>query len=109
MAKVPNAASAVVAPSKITHYLLKWRPKDDKSQFFMGFGFTQQQWTDLRDALLRHPVDNDYVGTGQGVNGVWFEVQCNLRTPDGRNPCIRSIWQIDQGVAFPKLVTAYKL
>jgi hypothetical protein len=107
MAKVPNAASAVIAPSKITHYLLKWRSKDDKSQYFMSLGFTQQKWTELRDALLRHPLDNDYVATGSGVNGVTFEVQCNLRTPDGRNPCIRSIWQIDRGTSVPKLVTAY--
>ncbi len=35
-----------------------------------------------------------------------YELRCNLQTPDGRNPCIRTIWEII-GNAPPNFITAY--
>lgn len=37
---VPNAAQAVIAPPKVTDYLLK---HPSKAKFFLGFGFTLAQ------------------------------------------------------------------
>jgi filamentous hemagglutinin len=35
-----------------------------------------------------------------------FEVRCEMVTPDGRNPCLRTVWQVT-GETVPRLVTAY--
>ena len=28
-------------------------------------------------------------------------------TSDGRNPCVRTVWQIDRGSDYPRFITAY--
>ena len=50
-----------------------------------------------------HPV----VKVATDVWGMKYEVRCSLRSPDARNPCVRSIWAIDATNADPRLVTAY--
>jgi hypothetical protein len=34
-------------------------------------------------------------------------VQCSIVTPDGINPCITTVWQIDHGAAVHRLITAH--
>jgi hypothetical protein len=50
-----------------------------------------------------HPV----VKVAANAWGNNYEVRCSLRSPDARNPCVRSIWVIDATNANPRLVTAY--
>ena len=37
------------------------------------------------------------------------EVDGELRTPDGRSPRVRTVWQVDKGQIAPRLITAYPL
>jgi hypothetical protein len=39
-------------------------------------------------------------------HGLKYEVKCTLRTPDGRDPCLTTIWTVERGRP-PRLVTAY--
>jgi hypothetical protein len=39
--------------------------------------------------------------------GPRYEVEGSLRTPDSRNPHIRTVWQVDKGQLAPRLITAY--
>jgi hypothetical protein len=41
--------------------------------------------------------------------GPRYEVEGSLKTPDGREPFIRSVWQFDKGEVAPRLITAYPL
>ena len=41
-------------------------------------------------------------------DGIKYEVECSLATPDGRNPCIRTVW-ISQAEQPPRLITAHPL
>ncbi len=36
-----------------------------------------------------------------------FEISAPLATPSGRRILFRSIWQIDTGTDFPRLITLY--
>jgi hypothetical protein len=103
---VPNAAQAVIADPKITDYLLK---NLGKSRFFLGFGFTLAQWQVLRDALLQHVVTHEYVKVIPLDDGVKYVVEGALQSPDGRNPEVRSVWMIDGGRSYPRLISAYAL
>jgi filamentous hemagglutinin len=38
--------------------------------------------------------------------GVKYIVDCHFRTPDGRNPCIRTLW-IEEFSGVARFVTAY--
>jgi len=100
----PNAEQAVIADSKITEYLLK---HPSKAKFFLGFGFTLAQWQGLRDALLRHVMTHDYVKEIVLNDGVKYVIEGALPSPDGRNPQVRSVWMIDGGRSYPRLISAY--
>jgi hypothetical protein len=38
-----------------------------------------------------------------------YLVERVLQSPDGRNPRVRSVWLIDGGRGYPRLITAYAL
>jgi hypothetical protein len=103
---VPNAAHAVIADPKITEYLLK---NPGKARFFVGFGFSLAQWQVLRDALLRHVGAHEYVKEILLDDGVKYVVEGALQSPDARNPRVRSVWMIDGGRSYPRLISAYAL
>ena len=37
------------------------------------------------------------------------EVEGELKAPDGRQPRVRTVWQLDHGQVAPRLITAYPL
>jgi hypothetical protein len=39
--------------------------------------------------------------------GPRYNVDGKIVTPDGRNPTIRTVWQMDHGELAPRLITAY--
>ena len=110
MSQLPNAAGAKVPNEKITRYLLDPSHSAQaaaKAQFFVGHGFSQSRWLDLQRALLDHPRANPVMARVTTPFGEKYEVSCTLATPDGRNPCIISVWIVEQPDPNPRLVTAY--
>lgn len=108
MTHLPNAAAANVEESKVRDYLLNsGHPQNGgKSRYFRAFGFEAQQWVVMRDALIDHAMVNHLAGTSRSYHGTKHTVRCFIPTPDGRNPCITTVWIID-GDRPPRLVTAY--
>jgi hypothetical protein len=106
--RVPDVSSAVVAPAKVRDYLLlQDHPDNDgKADFFALFGFTRERWSDLQLALVAHPVNNDVVRVVPAGDGMRYRVRCNLTSPDGRDPCITTIWAVETGQP-PRLITAF--
>jgi hypothetical protein len=73
----------------------------------MLFGFTLQNWQELRNALLDHPRNNAIVNQTTFQYGEMYEVSCSIASPDGRNPCVRSFWAIEPPSTDPKFITVY--
>ncbi len=98
-----------VEPGKITAYLLDpEHPKGGpKARFFLRFGFELATPWLLEDALCAHPDINDIVDVSPTAFGTRSVIECHVATPDGRNPCIRSVWILDHGADRHRLVTAY--
>ncbi len=97
--------------SKVVDYLLNAEHADggSKSAFFTRFGFDRDRPEALLDALASHPDRNTVVSQAISAFGSKSVVECRIDTPDGRNPCIRTVW-IREGDASPhRLVTAYPL
>ena len=99
----------MVAAAKVTTYLLDLgHPTGaSKARFLIRFGFDPAQPEALIEALRRHPDDNDVIETQMTEHGVRNVVQCRVRTPDGRDPCIRTVWILDTGSSVHRCVTAY--
>jgi hypothetical protein len=102
-----NATLAIVEEYKVRDYLLNSPPKNGgKAAYFLGFGFQPEKWAAMRDALIEHPAINHISGTSRSRHGTKHVVRCSIRTPDGRNPCVTTVW-IVEGNRPPRLVTSY--
>jgi hypothetical protein len=106
--RMPGAERAYIEEGKVLDYLLK--PEHEvggpKARFFLARGFTRASWRYFAGALVAHGRENDVAEVTPTGFGLLYEVRCVLRTPDGRDPCIRTIWQVRAG-EHPRLVTAY--
>ena len=63
----------------------------------------------MKKSLIQHAIDNDVINISQGINGTKYKVKCNINAPDGRTPCIYTVWIIydDDINGKPSLVSAY--
>ena len=109
--KLPCADLLEVEQEKITKYLLNagHRYGSSKARFFARFGFGLAKWEALALALQEHGQQYEVCRVTETIFGPRYEVEGELRTPDGRNPRVRSVWQLDHGMVAPRLITAYPL
>ena len=108
---LPNATCARVEEKKIVEYLLNQTHLDGgpKARFFSARGFNVHAWQGMRDALIAQGRDNKVTKITPTEWGTRYQVDCHCPTPDGVNPCIRSIWEIGAETTCPRLLTAYPL
>ena len=87
-AHLPNVHNAYVADAKVRDYLLDPSHLNNggKAQFFQLFGFAQQHWPVLQNALAFHPQANLVTKVVPNPYGTRYEVKCSLLSPDGRTP-----------------------
>ena len=77
-----------------------------KARFFLAKGFSVSGLRAFVDSIARHPIDNPIQETEITEFGVKVMVRCRLRTPDGTDPCILTVWMVEDS-GTPRLVTAY--
>lgn len=106
MPLIPEVGNAYVEDKKARDYLLdvSHREGGAKARFFLLFGFERERWQDLRDALVEHAQTNEELDSRISPHGIKYTVRCNIRSPDGRNPCITTVWIADDDIS-PRLVT----
>ena len=109
--RLPNAEFAVVEREKITEYLLNPEHPDNggKAAFFVALEFSRGTWDTLAGALCRLALTADVTEGMETVHGKKYIVDGELENPAGKEASVRSIWIIDAGTDFPRLVTAYPL
>jgi hypothetical protein len=110
VSQLPDADRANVEEAKVRDYLLNaGHPENGgKSPYFQAFGFPAEHWTVMRDALVGHAIENNITESSHSLHGTKHIVRCSIRTPDQRNPCIATVWIIDDDRP-PRLVTSYPL
>jgi len=106
---LPNASNARVERQKITGYLLNaMHPSGgSKASFFAQFGFAPGGWESFAEALRMHCSTNPVIQIAETGFGTRYTVEGPIETPDGRNPNISTVWQLDHGELAPRLITAY--
>lgn len=110
-AKLPGVSCAFVEQQKITEYLLNLAHEQgaSKARFFLARGFSLTAWTAFGVALVEQGANNQVTKITHTDYGVRYQVDCHCPTPDGTNPCIRTVWEISQTEQCPRLLTAHPL
>ena len=109
MVGIPDAQNAVIDAVKIPVYLLDADHPNNggKAEFFTRFGFGTDRVDVMAAALLQHARTGELDETRQTPFGTEYALEGPLRTPDGRNPLVRTVWFRSTGEPGPHLVTAY--
>jgi hypothetical protein len=101
--KLPS--DAIIAPDKLTHYLLVRQTRGDKSAFLARGGYTlentDQLLHDLRSQLL--PLDATPLHSTEF--GQLYEIRGLLVGPNGMTLQIRSIWMKENLSRITKFIT----
>ena len=97
--------NTVIAPRKITQYLLRLRIEDDKSEFLALAGYTKDNadrlLSDLRTQLL--PLDAELFD--QTEYGPKYRIRGTLTGPNGRVLRVLTIWMKEDATGETKFVT----
>lgn len=107
--RLPNAHLAWIDRPKITNYLLSSvNPRGRaKANFFLRFGFSTDRWEEFSDALRRQAASYEVTRVVETPYGPRYHIDGAIETPDGRNPRVRTVWQIDLGHNYPRFITAH--
>jgi hypothetical protein len=107
--KLPNLDEALIAPIKITNYLLSEENSGGKAAFFTHFGFSMAQWELLAEALYNHAATHEVTKVISVEHGTKYIIDGILVTPDNRRPVVRVVWLFEKGTNAPRFITAYPI
>lgn len=96
-----------IAREKITNYLLRWRPENDKSRFVGQAGYKFEEWEilaeDLRKQIL--PLDAHFIELTP--YGEMYEIRCGLTGPNGVLLNVVTIWMVEHATGQTKFITLF--
>ena len=99
--------NAIITREKITDYLLKWQPDNDKSQFLARAGYSLNNWhrllEDIRTQIL--PVEAEFMR--KTVYGDLFRIQGKLLGPNGVSLKVITIWMTEYASGQTKFITLF--
>ncbi len=108
MNRLPAHEDLHIAEVKVTTYLLNLEHPigGPKARYFINRGFTADDWERFAEALREHGKTQSVTETEVTRYGQKYVVECQIMSPDNKNPCIRSVW-IKEGTRPLRLVTAH--
>ena len=107
--KLPNRELAVIAENKVRDYLLDIDHErgGSKAKLLVSMGYAAADWQRLVDDIRRFHHQADVAETTANEYGSQFVIVAPLTGPLGRTVVFRSVWQIDLGANYPRLITMY--
>lgn len=102
--KLPSDSE--IARIKVTHYLLKLRDEDDKSQFLALAGYTLAHADKLQDDL-RGLLGGEAEFVQTTEYGDKYRIRGTLTGPNGRPLRVASVWMTEEATGRTKFVTLY--
>jgi hypothetical protein len=103
--KLPD--DSIISPEKITGYLLKWQPDNDKSQFLARAGYSSDNWhrlvEDIRSQIL--PVEAQLIR--KTAYGDLFRIRGKLLGPNGVSLRVITIWMAEDASGQTKFITLF--
>ena len=98
----------VIAPAKLTKYLLVWRDADDKSKFLAQAGYGQENWEQLEADLRNQILPLEAVPRDEPNHfGDVYEIRGVLKGVNGVNLAVVTIWMVEYETQQTKFITLY--
>lgn len=82
----------VIAPEKLTHYLLVRRQRNDKSGFLARAGYDLSNWKTLEADIRDLARTTDAEPAGSNPFGDFYVVRGELRGPNATILKVRTVW-----------------
>jgi hypothetical protein len=97
---------AIIAPEKLTRYLLVHRPTSDKSKFLALAGFNQSNHLELEAAIRQVTNQNDAQEDRTEEHGTFYNVFGSLSGPNRVALRVKLVWlrRLDGIFSFVTLV-----
>jgi hypothetical protein len=105
--KLPNREKAGIDQSKLTEYLLNPEHKrgGHKARFLIKNGYSRDNWQQLEADIRRFHLSADVSRVRETPYGRRYEIKAHLTAPSGRMLLVTTVWQIDLGQDYPRLIT----
>lgn len=100
-------ADAVIAQTKLTEYLLKFRREDDKSLFLGRAGYKLDNWQQLEKDLRQQILSLEAIEYEQTPYGDKYEIRGTLTGPNGKSLPVVTIWMIECSSQKTKFITLF--
>jgi hypothetical protein len=101
--KLPS--DTLIAPEKLTSYLLVRQARGDKSAFLATAGYTREKSEQLLHDLRKQVLPHDAVLLQKTKFGQFYETPASLVGPNGTTLRIRSIWMKEHLSGLTKFIT----
>ena len=96
---------SIIAPAKVTHYLLVPQARGDKSRFLLLAGYDSSLADQLIHDIRSQVLPCDAVFSELTEHGQFFEIVCPLTGPNGRVLDIRTVWMKEHLSGQTKFIT----
>ena len=84
---------AIIAEAKIRDYLLVPLDLDDKSKYLSLGGYTREEYWELMRDIREQLLPGNAVFQRHDSFGEYYELEGQLRCPNGQTLGVRTIWQ----------------
>ena len=101
------SANALIAPEKLTQYLLAQRKRNDKSKWLAQAGYTFKNWRVLENDLRLQILSLEAIPTDNTPYGQTYEIKGGLTGPNGKILVVCTVWMIESATGVTKFITMY--
>ncbi len=107
--KLPNAGRAIIAEDKLRTYLLNapHRRGGSKAKLLLSMGYSADAWQRLEADIRISHLTAEVVRQVETEYGMRYEIVAPLPGVSARPAVFRSVWQVDAGTDYPRLLTMY--
>jgi hypothetical protein len=103
--KLPD--NSLIAPEKLTQYLLVLKKRNDKSRWLAQAGYKLENWSRLERDLRVQILSLEAIATESTRYGQMYEIIGSLAGPTGIKLAVVTIWMTESATGVTKLITMY--
>lgn len=101
------SGDAIIEKEKLTHYLLKRQPYNDKSKFLKTAGYELKNWKQLEDDLRKQILPLIAQITEENEYGVFYNITELLKGPNDSVLDITTIWLFEHKTQQTRFITLF--